>query len=511
MSIQTKTMSVKSDTSIAETTTTIRDTVTFDVSDMPNGITYRGLKAVLSFADPIRWNGASTYDALTVVWDDATHASYASRRPVPRGIELANEFYWFRTADLDAQVEMYRQEVMGFDARIAANTANISENTLDICPDVLFIGDSYMEGYSPDGALTSFAETVRNKLELSSNRHAHIVCKGGYSFVNGNWLSLLTEWVDSQTDETLNSIGDIYICGGANDRHSTSKDITDGQRKFFSYCRTKFPNARYTVFFIGAGCVGKAVHTDVLNSKFANVVNSYSYNSFMFGYSFINGSGIIKFNKYLSSDYFHPNQNGQNWLAANLFNIVNGGNQVFTYGEHFPGIKLFDGKPDFQNNGDDYKLASGTFRISAYNPDWNGCAGAYPWSGYELSDCTGQLVFDTSGVSQDWTNRTLEICTLPNEAIYQAPTGNVLDIVRQWPVSVQYQLTDAKKFPTGVDNRTFFTDSGTLLIHGNKVYLNLRLVTPLRASSESAYLKLPIAQLIFTVLTDTKLPDIPEQ
>ena len=125
MSIQTKTMTVKSDTSLAETTTTIRDTVTFDVSNMPNGITYKGLKAVLSFADPIQWNKASTYDALTVVWDDASHGSYASKRPVPANIELTNEFYWLRTADLDAQVEIYRQEVRELDGRVTANAVAI--------------------------------------------------------------------------------------------------------------------------------------------------------------------------------------------------------------------------------------------------------------------------------------------------------------------------------------------------------------------------------------------------
>ena len=130
MAIQTKTMTVKSDTALAETTTTIRDTVTFDTSKLPNGITYKGLKAVLSFADPIQWNKASTYDSLTVVWDDATHASYASKRPVPQNIELTNEFYWFRTADLDAQVEMYRQEVQQFDGRITANAQAIAAETV---------------------------------------------------------------------------------------------------------------------------------------------------------------------------------------------------------------------------------------------------------------------------------------------------------------------------------------------------------------------------------------------
>lgn len=127
MGTQTNTMVVKSDTALAETKTTIRDTETFDISKLPNGITYKGLKAVLSFADPIQWNKASTYDSLTVVWDYATHASYASKRPVPQNIELTNEFYWLRTADLDAQVEMYRQEVMEFDGRITANKQAIDK------------------------------------------------------------------------------------------------------------------------------------------------------------------------------------------------------------------------------------------------------------------------------------------------------------------------------------------------------------------------------------------------
>lgn len=134
MSIQ-----AKGGTSPAKTPASIRDAVEFDVSDKPNGITYRGLKAVLSFADPIRWNRASAYDALTVVWDDASHGSYASKRPVPANIELANEFYWLRTADLDAQVEMYRREVLqcrdevkALDARVTANAGGL-ERVRDAC------------------------------------------------------------------------------------------------------------------------------------------------------------------------------------------------------------------------------------------------------------------------------------------------------------------------------------------------------------------------------------------
>lgn len=188
MSIQTKTMVVKSDTALAETKTTIRDTVTFDTSNLPNGITYKGLKAVLSFADPIQWNKASTYDSLTVVWDDAMHASYVSKRPVPQNIELTNEFYWFRTADLDAQVEMYREEVQQFDGRITANAQAIDRlnttyngvsytnrtNTFAVFSDSTFQRNGDFN--NPETAIPS---VVDNMAELMPNATIKNYGKGG--------------------------------------------------------------------------------------------------------------------------------------------------------------------------------------------------------------------------------------------------------------------------------------------------------------------------------------------
>nr|DAL84351.1 MAG TPA: lipolytic protein [Caudoviricetes sp.] len=229
MSIQTKTMTVKSDTSLAETTTTIRDTVTFDVSSMPNGVTYKGLKAVLSFADPIQWNRASSYDALTVAWDDATHASYASKRPVPQNIELTNEFYWFRTADLDAQVEMYRQEVQEFDGRITANAQAISAETtraeneenklsgkideIKAMKNLIVFGDSWSDQ-------TDTGVDVRWPPKLASYLGMNLVNKAqsGCSFTASsfNFYNQINDYL--KTIEDYSKIGCIVFIGGVNDQ-----------------------------------------------------------------------------------------------------------------------------------------------------------------------------------------------------------------------------------------------------------------------------------------------------
>ena len=250
MTIQTKTMVVKSDTALAETKTTIRDTVTFDTSKLPNGITYKGLKAVLSFADPIQWNKASTYDSLTVVWDDATHASYASKRPVPQNIELTNEFYWFRTADLDAQVEMYRQEVQQFDGRITANAqaiavetarAEAAEQTLQeningklSKETVLIIGNSYTVGYNQ----VSENNSLKNNLsDIFDNYYCYGEPAAGFvkhynNEVDKSFNEMLIKWPDTHSNEQVNSITRVIFNIAVGDSFAYIKNPSGYATKF---------------------------------------------------------------------------------------------------------------------------------------------------------------------------------------------------------------------------------------------------------------------------------------
>ena len=55
------------------------------------------------------WDKTRTYEPLMVVTYQG--ASYTSRQYVPAGIEITNESYWVLSANYNAQVEAYRQEV----------------------------------------------------------------------------------------------------------------------------------------------------------------------------------------------------------------------------------------------------------------------------------------------------------------------------------------------------------------------------------------------------------------
>ena len=67
-------------------------------------------------SDTVEWDDLAPYEPLTVVMHDGV--SYVSRRYVPTGIEITDTDYWVETYRFNAQVEQYRQEVLGFQEQI---------------------------------------------------------------------------------------------------------------------------------------------------------------------------------------------------------------------------------------------------------------------------------------------------------------------------------------------------------------------------------------------------------
>lgn len=74
--------------------------------------------------DTIIWDNTKPYEPLTVVLYQGN--SYTSRQYVPVGIDIDNGLYWAETGNYNAQVEQYRQEVLGFDGRISAVESDVT-------------------------------------------------------------------------------------------------------------------------------------------------------------------------------------------------------------------------------------------------------------------------------------------------------------------------------------------------------------------------------------------------
>ena len=98
-----------------------------------------GAKVQPTFADPTEWNSTRIYAPLTIVLHEGN--SFTSKQYVPVGIDITNTDFWAETGNYNAQVEQYRQEVLGYIGKVA-NISNTYLTVADMKADTsLKIGD----------------------------------------------------------------------------------------------------------------------------------------------------------------------------------------------------------------------------------------------------------------------------------------------------------------------------------------------------------------------------------
>lgn len=170
----------------------------------------------------------------------------------------------------------------------------------------LFIGDSYGDGYSPDGNVTAWQTIVKDLLGLSDSqfltRH-----QGGYGFgISNNFYNLIEPLNDD------NSITDVVIGGGYNDLNASEISIKEGITNCYNLCKRKFPNAKFYIAFFGWSRNGGS------KTKLAETFRYYKNVCFDNpDIIFMEGTHTCLHNYYkdFSSDGYHPNQTGQNKIG----------------------------------------------------------------------------------------------------------------------------------------------------------------------------------------------------
>ena len=179
----------------------------------------------------------------------------------------------------------------------------------------LFIGDSYMAGYTNEGMIESFATKVIKRCRLD----ATILAIGGEGFANygphGNFETRLNSYTGDKS-----AITDIYVIGGYNDMGHSTNEIRDGIANFLANVKTNYVNAKVTIGFIG---------WSIFPSKYVylqRALRAYSNCSISYPYAFINNlEYVLHYSAFFSSDRFHPNAAGQLAISNYLQSYIMGG------------------------------------------------------------------------------------------------------------------------------------------------------------------------------------------
>ena len=337
-----------------------------------------GARYVPKFFD---WNGSAewrtgvAYEALTIVTRNGN--SYTSKIPVPSNIGApeSNPEYWVSTGLFNEQVEEYRQlaegtatTLSGFMADGAIGTNNLANSavstskiadggvtadkiadggvtankiangavTTEKIPDdaitadklapkyIINVGDSYQQGYDPAGNNQGWGAYL---LSMFGYNGHNIPGVGGAGFSYGanspkDFATILSN--NPPTDIDYDKVTDIVVGGGYNDFGATSAAIGDGISRFYTHCRSRYPNARIWVAPIGWAWTNNEDH--ITPAMVIRTLRSYVRSCRNRKINVVNSCIGVLFgcDGVSTADYKHPTEKGNKAIASAINAAFNG-------------------------------------------------------------------------------------------------------------------------------------------------------------------------------------------
>ena len=221
----TKRMTIETDyaTVNTQTDTTPTNAAVGLPAEVPLGKKYIGARYVPLFADPYQWSKESTYEPLTIVYNEGN--SYTSKQYVPAGIEIDNEEYWALTGNYNAQIEQYRQEVQQISGEMGGITTDVDQLKTGKAPTMhasagttYGIGTESLYGHvklydnagasNVDGAIT---QNVANDIQSNVNVALERTVKLNSAVANMSVSRTVVPTAEANVSPVTSNIGTIVV------------------------------------------------------------------------------------------------------------------------------------------------------------------------------------------------------------------------------------------------------------------------------------------------------------
>lgn len=302
----------------------------------------------------------------------------------------------------------------------------------------LFIGDSYAN--RPD----DWDNTIVDRWNLSradltagdtytDSTDCFMIRWGGYGFlgietsnpdIGGKWIDLCNEYWPADVDK--NSITDIVIVGGYNDRLQSYDDLTAAIRQFNALFTSTFVNAQVWLAEVGAD-VSNRLNMQRLRTVYeaykdqANGLKNWRY---------ISGSeGVLHFVKSNNAtDFHHPTPEGGKMLGAYIAAALQGAplpSSVKTDLYVTPAndnVTIIKGRRGYYTYYDAYTMRTGI------------TSGDNIIASAKFPAPTGTEV----AIPIDSSDNSYPICVLPDSSIFGSTAGRA----PQYPVELHYVLSN---------------------------------------------------------------------
>lgn len=203
-----------------------------------------------------------------------------------------------------------------------------SRRTFDFNGKTICIGDSYGEGFNPDGNVTGWPTLLKGYLGLTDDNFFSNSL-GGAGFVNGaTFATLLNQTSNHFKNEEVTN---VIVCGGFNDMNVTDHDLINAIYNFKKTANVLYPNAQIFVGFIG--------NSTTLSTRGSLIIPRAAYCSGCEynGITYLSGvENALHSTAMFGSDGVHPNTWGEETIAKAISNaLLNGYASVIQ-----PGVRI---------------------------------------------------------------------------------------------------------------------------------------------------------------------------
>lgn len=264
------------------------------------------------------WRSGVAYEPLTIVTYNGN--SYTSKKNVPAtiGDPSSNSEYWVATGIFNEQVESIRQELEETEARTNETFKTVLRTVGK--RRFVIIGDSYAEGYTPDGNVIGWGNVLVSILGINADQY-EILYKGGAGFSVAYQGKSFIDLLNDSSISDPETVTDIIVEGGYNEYTQPWSAIGSAIASFVSIARNKYPNAKIWIGHCGWKRDGAALY------DLSQCVYRYILASEMYGATYISNVqfALHEYYRVFASDGIHANQNGQDLIAQITADVILGG------------------------------------------------------------------------------------------------------------------------------------------------------------------------------------------
>lgn len=185
---------------------------------------------------------------------------------------------------------------------------------------IITIGDSYGEGYTPDGMVKPWCDILHEQYFSDASFYVN-KSKGGSGFgANTHFSELLTQSIAALTDKQKQQVKYVVVAGGWNDQFIASSTVNSGIEDVINLM-SQLPNATLYIGWIATPIIGFTTKAKV---KAYNEIKTL-YETYWGKFKFLSGAdSALRWTSVLASDNIHPNAIGQASIADMIYKAMEG-------------------------------------------------------------------------------------------------------------------------------------------------------------------------------------------